>query len=67
MPWRASCPGNIQSLGDGSGPLGSILGRKTEDEVYADVVEIVRSTNANLGMTAYGKAYLFKTEQLEEM
>ena len=39
MPWRASCPGNIQSLGDGSGPLGSILGRKAEDEVYADVVE----------------------------
>src|SRR5574344_348145 len=39
MPWRASCPGNIQSLGDGSGPLGSILGCKTEDEVYADVVE----------------------------
>ena len=39
----------------------------TDDVIEPDVVEIVRSTNANLGMTAYGKAYLFKKEQLEEM
>ena len=39
----------------------------TDDVIEPDVVEIVRSTNANLGMTAYGKAYLFKTEKLEEI
>ena len=37
-----------------------------DNVIEPDVVEIVRSTNANLGMTAYGKAYLFKKEQLEE-